>query len=30
VWAQPMPESLYVKTEVDLETGMCMLQDQLH
>jgi type VI secretion system protein ImpF len=30
VWAQPMPESLYVKTEVDLETGMCKLQDQLH
>lgn len=30
VWAQPMPESLYVKTEVDLETGMCNLQDQLH
>ena len=30
VWAQPLPESLYVKTEVDLETGMCQLQDQLH
>ena len=30
VWAQPMPESLYVKTEVDLETGMCQLKDQLH
>jgi type VI secretion system protein ImpF len=30
VWAQPMPESLYVKTEVDLETGTCKLQDQLH
>ncbi len=30
VWAQPMPESLYVKTSVDLETGMCNLQDQLH
>jgi len=25
-----MPESLYVKTEVDLETGMCQLKDQLH
>ena len=30
VWAQPMPESLYVKTELDLETGMCNLSDQLH
>jgi type VI secretion system protein ImpF len=30
VWATPMPESLYVKTQVDLETGQCSLQDQLH
>lgn len=30
LWAQPIPESLYVKTEVDLETGLCRLQDQLH
>lgn len=30
LWAQPIPESLYVKTEVDLETGVCRLQDQLH
>jgi type VI secretion system protein ImpF len=30
VWAQPLPESLFVKTDVDLETGLCNLQDQLH
>src|SRR6266581_4195637 len=30
VWAQPLPESLYMKTAVDLETGACQLQDQLH
>jgi type VI secretion system protein ImpF len=30
VFAQPLPESLFVKTDVDLETGMCQVQDQLH
>jgi type VI secretion system protein ImpF len=28
LWAQPMPERLYVKTEVDLETGQCLVQDR--
>lgn len=28
VWALPLPESLYVKTEVDLETGDCDLREQ--
>jgi type VI secretion system protein ImpF len=23
LWAQPLPESLYIKTEIDLETGQC-------
>ncbi len=27
LWAQPLPERLYVKTDVDLETGMCTVQD---
>ena len=26
LWAQPMPDTLYVKTEVDLETGHCELK----
>jgi type VI secretion system protein ImpF len=30
IWAQPLPETLFVRTDVDLETGMCNLQDQLH
>lgn len=28
IWAQPMPDSLYLKTEVDLESGQCQLQDK--
>jgi len=28
LWAQPLPERLYVKTDVDLETGMCKVQDR--
>jgi type VI secretion system protein ImpF len=28
IWASPMPDQLYVKTEVDLESGQCMLQDK--
>lgn len=27
VWALPLPESLYVKTDVDLETGDCHLRE---
>jgi type VI secretion system protein ImpF len=30
VFAQPLPETLFIKTDVDLETGSCNLQDQLH
>ena len=26
LWAEPIPEPLYVKTEVDLETGQCRLE----
>ena len=26
LWAEPVPESLYLKTEVDLETGHCQLE----
>jgi len=26
LWAQPMPEALYIQTEIDLETGHCQLQ----
>ncbi|MGB5987470.1 MAG: type VI secretion system baseplate subunit TssE [Desulfobacterales bacterium] len=25
LWTQPIPESLYIKTEIDLETGQCDL-----
>ncbi len=25
LWAQPIPESLFIKTEMDLETGECQL-----
>jgi type VI secretion system protein ImpF len=28
VWNSPMPDSLYVKTEVDLETGECRLHEK--
>jgi len=28
LWAQPLPERLFVKTEVDLETGRHKLKDQ--
>ena len=27
MWAQPLPEALYVKTSVDLETGQVSVQD---
>ena len=26
LWAQPMSDSLYIKTEIDLETGQCDLE----
>ncbi len=26
LWAQPIPEELYIKTEFDLETGQCELE----
>jgi type VI secretion system protein ImpF len=28
IWADPVPDVLYVKTELDLETGRCVLRDQ--
>jgi type VI secretion system protein ImpF len=28
LWAQPMPDHLFVKTEVDLETGHCVWKDR--
>lgn len=30
LWAQPMPEHLFVKTEIDLETGQCSVEDRPH
>src|SRR5882762_249195 len=27
LWANPLPEQLYVKTNIDLETGLCLLGD---
>jgi type VI secretion system protein ImpF len=30
LWAQPLPEQLYVKTNVDLETGNCKIQESPH
>jgi type VI secretion system protein ImpF len=27
LWAQPTPEPLFVRTDVDLETGYCSLRD---
>jgi type VI secretion system protein ImpF len=26
LWAQPVPEPLYLRTEIDLETGQCSLE----
>ncbi|MBY0313730.1 MAG: type VI secretion system baseplate subunit TssE [Phycisphaerales bacterium] len=28
LWAQPLPEAMYVKTSVDLETGQASVQDK--
>ena len=25
LWAAPMPEQLYIKTQIDLDTGQCLL-----
>ena len=30
LWANPLPEQLYVKTNIDLETGLCTLGDSNH
>ena len=30
LWAQPVPEALYLRTEVDLETGQYELKDRPH
>ena len=27
LWAQPIPEPLYMKTEIDLETGQCVVEE---
>jgi len=28
LWAQPTPDPLYLRTEVDLETGQCVVKDR--
>ena len=28
LWANPLPEQLFIKTTIDLETGQCMLGDR--
>lgn len=28
LWAQPMPEQLFVRTEIDLETGQCQIKER--
>ena len=28
LWASPLPEQLYLKTKIDLETGQCVLRHQ--
>jgi len=30
LWAQPMPEELFIRTEIDLETGQCELHRGTH
>ena len=30
LWARPVPEALYIKTEVDLETGECRVNQGTH
>jgi type VI secretion system protein ImpF len=29
LWAQPVPDPMYLKTEVDLETGQCRVQERI-
>ena len=28
LWAQPIPDRLYIKTELDLETGECIISER--
>jgi type VI secretion system protein ImpF len=28
LWANPIPEQLFIKTQIDLETGQCLLGDR--
>lgn len=30
VWANPVPEELFIRTKVDLESGQCLVGDQAH
>jgi len=30
LWAMPIPEKLFVKTKIDLETGQCSLGEDAH
>lgn len=30
LWGQPVPEPMYIKTSVDLETGQCTLTEERH
>lgn len=30
LWAQPLPEQLYLKSDVDLETGSCKIEETPH
>jgi type VI secretion system protein ImpF len=30
LWANPVPEQLHVKTNIDLETGLCLFGDSTH
>jgi len=30
LWAQPTPEPLFLRTEVDLETGQCAIEERSH
>jgi len=30
LWARPMPEQLFLKTQMDLEVGLCVIGDRAH
>ncbi len=30
LWARPLPEQLFLRTQVDLEIGLCVVGDQAH